>query len=170
MGCLTRDRQKGRRGLLITFEGVEGSGKSTQCARLAKLLRKEGYRVLETREPGGTPFAEWIRALLLARASQLASETVAPLTEAYLIMATRSQHVAYLIKPALEGGAIVICDRFIDSTLAYQGYGRGLDVQTLLSLNRFATGGLKPNLTLLFDVPISTGLTRRRREQGMELN
>lgn len=158
------------RGLLITVEGVEGSGKSTQCARLAKLLREEGYRVLETREPGGTPFAERIRGLLLARASQLSSETVAPLTEAYLIMATRSQHVAYRIEPALKDGAIVICDRFIDSTLAYQGYGRGLSVQTLLSLNRFATDGLKPDLTLLFDVPVSTGLARRRRERGTELN
>lgn len=158
------------RGLLITVEGVEGSGKSTQCAKLAKLLREEGYRVLETREPGGTPFAERIRGLLLARASQLRSETVAPLTEAYLIMATRSQHVAYRIEPALKDGAIVICDRFIDSTLAYQGYGRGLSVQTLLSLNRFATDGLKPDLTLLFDVPVSTGLARRRRERGTELN
>lgn len=162
---------KGRLGLLITFEGVEGSGKSTQCARLAKLLREEGYRVLETREPGGTPFAERIRTILLAPHSVSSPpEPIDPRCEAHLILACRSQHMAQVIEPALREGSVVLCDRFVDSTLAYQGYGRGLDVSALLSLNRFAAGGLMPDLTLLFDVPVSTGLTRRRREHGTELN
>lgn len=162
---------KGRRGLLITFEGVEGSGKSTQCARLAKLLREEGYRVLETREPGGTPLTERIRTILLApHSASSPPEPIDPRCEAHLILACRSQHMAQVIEPALREGSVVLCDRFVDSTLAYQGYGRGLDVSALLSLNRFAASGLMPDLTLLFDVPVSTGLTRRRREHGMELN
>ncbi len=164
------DKGRGRRGVLITFEGVEGSGKSTQCARLAKRLREAGYRVLETREPGGTPLAERIRAVLLAPHSSPSGEPIDPRCETQLILACRSQHVAQVIEPALKEGSVVLCDRFVDSTLAYQGYGRGLSLPALLSLNRFATGGLKPDLTLLFDVPVSTGLARRRRERGMELN
>ncbi|MEW6246187.1 MAG: dTMP kinase [Nitrospirota bacterium] len=150
--------RKGPRGVLITVEGVEGSGKTTQVQRLARLLRAEGYRVLETREPGGTPLAESIRRTLL----QSTDERMDPRCEALLILAARSQHVARVIKPALDEGAIVLCDRFVDSTLAYQGYGRGLDVGLLRRLNRFATGGLEPDLSLLFDLPITTGLARRR--------
>ncbi|MBM4124784.1 MAG: dTMP kinase [Nitrospira sp.] len=165
--------RKGQRGLFITFEGIEGSGKSTQCARLAKLLRKDGYRVVETREPGGTPLAERIRSLLLAGPAKQASasaEPIDPRSEALLMLACRSQHMAQVIEPALATGAVVLCDRFVDSTLAYQGYGRGLDLTALLSLNRFATQGVTPDLTLLFDLPVSTGLARRRRERGVALN
>lgn len=162
-----------RRGVLITFEGMEGSGKTTQCHRLAKLLREEGHRVVETREPGGTPLAERIRDILLGSSDQpdsapaRAAEPMTPECEAYLVLACRSQHRVSVIEPALREGAVVLCDRFSDSTLAYQGYGRGLDVGTLRSLNRVATQGLAPDLTLLFDVPVSTGLARRRRESDL---
>jgi len=159
-----------QRGVLITFEGIEGSGKSTQCARLAKRLREEGHRVLETREPGGTPLAERIRRLLLDTPTTGGpAEPIEPECEAYLILACRTQHVARVIRPALREGALVLCDRFSDSTLAYQGYARGLSLQVLERMNRLATGGLKPDLTLLFDVPVATGLRRRRhpeREQN----
>ena len=154
-------RHDHRRGVFITLEGIEGCGKSTQASRLAKRLREEGYRVVETREPGGTPLAERIREVLLSSST----EPVTPECEAHLILAGRGQHVAQVISPALQNGAIVICDRFSDSTLAYQGYGRGLDLGALVRLNRFATGGLAPDLTLLLDLPIAVGLARRRREQ-----
>lgn len=159
-----------KRGLLITFEGVEGSGKSTQCARLAKRLREAGHRVLETREPGGTPLAERIRSLFLGTAAGSApTEPITPESEALLVFACRSQHVAHVIAPAISNGVIVLCDRFMDSTLAYQGYGRGLEVQHLRRLNHFATKGLVPALTLLFDLPAQTGLARRKRND-LELN
>jgi dTMP kinase len=159
-----------KRGLLITVEGVEGSGKTTQCARLAKRLREAGHRVLETREPGGTPLAEQIRSLFLGTAAGTErDEPITPESEALLVFACRSQHVSQVIKPAVRQGVIVLCDRFLDSTLAYQGYGRGLDVKTLRTLNRFATKGLAPALTLLFDLPAQTGLARRRRND-LELN
>jgi dTMP kinase len=159
-----------KRGLLITVEGVEGSGKTTQCARLAKRLREAGHRVLETREPGGTPLAEQIRSLFLGTAAGTErDEPIIPESEALLVFACRSQHVSQVIEPAVRQGVIVLCDRFLDSTLAYQGYGRGLDVKTLRTLNRFATKGLAPALTLLFDLPAQTGLARRRRND-LELN
>jgi dTMP kinase len=160
----------GRRGLLITVEGVEGSGKTTQCARLAKRLREAGHRVRETREPGGTPLAERIRSLFLGTAAGADhAEPITPECEALLVFACRSQHVAQVIEPAIRQGVIVLCDRFMDSTLAYQGYGRGLDIKTIRTLNRFATNGLAPVLTLLFDLPAQTGLARRRRN-ALELN
>lgn len=163
-----------RQGIFITLEGIEGSGKTTQLARLAKLLREKGYRVVETREPGGTPLAEEIRGILLnvrthTPSEQLTArltERITPECEAALVFAARTQHVAHVINPALEEGAIVLCDRFSDSTLAYQGYARGLDVRTLKTLNRFATRGLTPDLTLLFDLPVETGLARRRRHEA----
>lgn len=162
-----KGRTGGRqRGLLLTFEGIEGSGKTTQCARLAKRLREDGYRVVETREPGGTPVAERIRDIFLGTAEALPAEPVAPECEAHLVFACRSQHVDRVIEPALRDGVIVLCDRFGDSTLAYQGYGRGLPIPALRSLNRFATRGLTPSLTLLFDLPVRTGLARRRRHQA----
>jgi dTMP kinase len=160
---------KPNRGLLLTFEGIEGSGKTTQCARLAKRLREQGYRLLETREPGGTPVAERIRDILLGTAGRAQSDPIAPECEAQLIFACRSQHVARVIEPALRDGVVVLCDRFVDSTLAYQGYGRGLPLPALRRLNRFATRGLAPSLTLLFDLPVRAGLARRRRHRG-ELN
>ncbi|WHZ20953.1 MAG: Thymidylate kinase [Nitrospira sp.] len=146
----------------MTLEGIEGCGKSTQAKLLGEYLRSEGYVTVETREPGGTLLAEHIRSLLLDRTA----EPVAPETEAFLIFAARRQHVAQVIEPALAQGAIVICDRFSDSTLAYQGYARGLDLTTLRTLNRLATRTITPDLTLLFDLPVSTGLARRRRAAG----
>lgn len=151
-------------GTFITFEGIEGCGKTTQCSRLAKLLRAEGHQVIETREPGGTPFAERIRRLFLtAPADPSTRESITPQCEATLILACRSQHVTHVITPALQQGAIVLCDRFSDSTLAYQGYGRGLEVKALQVYNHLATGGLEPDLTLLFDLPVNQGLSRRHQ-------
>jgi dTMP kinase len=165
-----------RRGVFITFEGIEGSGKTTQLARLAKRLRESGYRVVETREPGGTPLAERIRSVMLDAPVKSAGqpdatgpEAMSAECEASLVFAARSQHVGHLIVPALRQGAVVLCDRFIDSTLAYQGYGRGLDLHGLRDMNRLITGGLAPDLTLLFDLPVMQGLARRRTP-GVEQN
>lgn len=153
-------KQSRTAGIFITLEGTEGSGKSTQAARLAQALRAEGHAVLLTREPGGTPAAEQLRAVLLNNHS----ESLAAETEAFVILAARRQHVDHVIAPALRQGAIVLCDRFVDSTLAYQGYARGLDLKTLRTMNRWATDGLTPDLTLLFDLPVATGLRRRQRD------
>lgn len=159
----TKKRQT--RGLFITLEGVEGSGKSTQIGHLAKVLTKAGYRVLHTREPGGTATAEAIRHILLTASSK---EPVTPQAEALLIFAARSQHVTHLVEPALRNGTVVLCDRFSDSTLAYQGFARGLDLQWLRATNAVATNGLAPDLTLLLDLPISVGLARRRADRGQQ--
>jgi dTMP kinase len=148
-------------GLFVTFEGGEGSGKSTQLARLATRLRVRGVEPLLTREPGGTPLAEGIRALLLDPGRRPGA-----VAEALLMEAARSDLVANVIRPALEGGRVVLCDRYDDSTLAYQGAGRGLDAHLLEILNRTATGGLKPGLTLLYDLPPALGLARRERAEG----
>lgn len=142
-------------GLLITVEGVEGSGKSTHCRLLAQWLREGGHRVRETSEPDGSPIGAAIRALFDAGAAALT-----PLTEAFLFMAARQQHVARVIRPALQAGEIVISDRYADATLAYQGYGRGLDLQAIRELNALATGGVLPDLTLLFDLDPARGLAR----------
>ena len=151
-----------RKGLFITFEGIEGSGKSTQAQTLAHYLRDQGFEVVETREPGGTPLAEHIREVFLQPThKQRSIDPLVPECEVALILAARSQHVANLILPALEHGAVVICDRFSDSTLAYQGYGRGLPLPELQSLTRWAAKGLTPNVTFLFDLPVSQGLRRR---------
>ena len=152
-------------GLFITLEGPEGSGKSTQIRYLNTALRKAGYLVVQTREPGGTPIAEAIRNVLLLSASR---EPIAAQTEALLILAARCQHVTHFIRPALERGAVVLCDRFSDSTIAYQGYARGLSLAWLEAGNAAATGGLKPDLTLLLDLPVSVGLARRRNDRGMQ--
>jgi dTMP kinase len=157
-------KRKSWGGILITFEGVEGSGKTTQLRRLATLLRQDGYRVVETREPGGTSTAEHIREVLLSKPGKLpVTEPMTAACEAHLILAARSQHVTHVIEPALQAGSIVLCDRFSDSTFAYQGYGRGLDLASLQDMNRLATGGLEPDLTLLFEIPVATGLARRRK-------
>jgi len=145
-------------GIFITLEGGEGSGKTTQARRLCERLTAQGLDVLHTREPGGTLLAERLRSILLDHSV----ETIAPETEAYLIFAARRQHVDHVIKPALTRGMTVVCDRFSDSTMAYQGYGRGLDLRVLRTMNDWATGKLAPQLTLLFDVPVSVGLSRRR--------
>jgi dTMP kinase len=160
-----------RRGVLITFEGIEGSGKTTQLAKLATRLREQLFQVVETREPGGTPLAEQIRGLMLniprtepGHTPKPDHEFIAPESEAALVFAARSQHVIQVIEPAIADGAIILCDRFSDSTLAYQGYARGLDMRTLILFNRLATRGVLPALTLLFDLPVDTGLARRRRQ------
>ena len=148
-------------GLFVTFEGGEGSGKSTQLARLAARLRARGSEPLVTREPGGTPLAEGIRDLLLDPARRPGA-----ISEALLMEAARADLVANLVRPALAAGRVVLCDRYDDSTLAYQGAGRGLDPGLLALLNRAATGGLVPALTLLYDVPPEVGLARRERAAG----
>ena len=158
------NRQQAR-GRLITLEGIEGSGKSTQIRHLAKVLTQRGYRVLQTREPGGTATAEAIRHILLTASSK---EPVTPAAEALLILAARCQHVTHLIRPALQRGTVVLCDRFADSTLAYQGFARGLDLEWLRAANEVATGGLTPDLTLVLDLPVSVGLARRRADRGQQ--
>jgi dTMP kinase len=142
-------------GLLITVEGVEGSGKTTQCGLLARWLRGLGHRVRETSEPDGSPIGPAIRGLF-----EQDGVTLTPLAEAFLFMAARQLHVAQVVRPALEAGQIVISDRYADATLAYQGYGRGLDLQTIRELNALATGGVLPDLTLLLDLDPALGLKR----------
>lgn len=136
------------RGLFITLEGIDGSGKSTQRDLLAQELRRQGLDVVVTREPGGTAIGEGIRQLMVSDATA----HIAPTTELLLYVAARAQHVAELIRPALEVGRIVISDRYTDSTVAFQGYGRGLDLMMIEGLNDFATDGLKPDLTIVFDL------------------
>lgn len=148
-------------GLFVTFEGGEGSGKSTQVARLAARLRSLRHDPLVAREPGGTPVGEGIRALLLDH-----ERRPSPTTEALLMVAARAQLVETVVRPALEAGRIVLCDRYGDSTLAYQGGGRGLDAAMLAAWNHAATRGLVPELTLLFDLPTAVGLERRHAAAG----
>lgn len=153
-------------GLLITFEGVEGSGKSTQLAALSRRLKEMGLEVVETKEPGGTRIGEQIRRILLERRERGMSGS----TELFLYLASRAQHVEEVIKPALEAGEIVLCDRFIDSSVAYQGYGRSLPLDLIEQLNRFATQGISPHLTLLLDLDPEVGLARIVKEKGRGLD
>jgi len=146
-------------GYFITLEGPDGGGKTTQAHLLAQDLESRGYRVLLTREPGGTDIGDQIRSVLHDRKN---TEMDAR-TEILLYSASRAQHVAQAILPALEAGHIVISDRYADSTLAYQGYGRGLDLETLRSITNFATGGLVPDLTLCLDIAPELGLQRRKQ-------
>lgn len=147
--------------MFITFEGPEGSGKSTQIERIAAKLRDAGQRHVVTREPGGTELGERLRGLLLD------SEFVpGAVTEAYLMTAARAEHVWTVIRPALERGDWVLCDRYVDSTIAYQGAGRGIDIPKLRSIQKLATGGLMPDLTILLDVDVRQGLERRSRLGG----
>jgi len=143
-------------GLFITLEGPEGAGKSTNREYLAERLREQGIDVVMTREPGGTPLAERIRELLLAPSD----ETMAADTELLLMFAARAQHLAEVIRPALARGAVVLCDRFTDATYAYQGGGRGLSVERIATLESFVQGALRPDLTLVFDLPVEVGLAR----------
>ena len=145
------------RGALVTFEGVEGSGKTTQMLRLAHRLSRQGYRVEHTAEPDGTALGMAVRGLF-----ERAATRPQPLGEVFLFMAARQQHVATKIRPWLRRGRIVLCDRFTDATLAYQGYGRGVDPDLIRDLNVRATGGVLPDLTLLFDLPPLEGLRRIR--------
>lgn len=140
----------------ITFEGIEGCGKTTQLLLLARRLESNGHAVRITREPGGCLIADQIRNILLDADNQ----AITPLTELLLYAAARSQHVREVVKPVLEAGGLVLCDRFTDATIAYQGYGRKLDLAVIHQLNQLATGGIRPNLTLLLDCPAETGLNR----------
>ncbi len=146
------------KGTFITFEGGEGSGKSTQARMLAGHLKQKGYDVIATREPGGTEIGDAIRAVLL----NPEFTEMGNVTELLLLASSRAQNVHERIKPGLERGAVVICDRFIDSTLAYQGYGRKFDLKLLEALNRLATGGVTPDLTILLDLPVEVGLGRAK--------
>lgn len=145
------------RGALVTVEGVEGSGKSTQCARLAEHLTTRGVEVVRTSEPDGTPLGARVRALFEAD-----GPTPTPLTQTFLFMAARQEHVARVIAPALARGAVVLSDRYADATVAYQGYGQGVDVQTIKELNVLATGGVLPDLTLVLDLDPAVGMRRIR--------
>jgi dTMP kinase len=146
--------------LFITLEGPEGSGKTTQAEQLAGYLRAQGFDVLLSREPGGPSISEQIRRVL----TSLDNTAMHPRTEFLLFSASRAQHVQELIRPHLAGGGLVISDRFYDASLAYQGYGHGLDLDTLRSITAFATDGLEPDLTLLLDLPVEEGLQRREQD------
>jgi dTMP kinase len=153
-----------RRGFFITFEGGEGAGKSTQARRLAETLRSRGRDVVLTREPGGSSGAEALRALLVTGGADRWS----PLCEALMMNAARADHLERLIRPALARGAVVICDRFADSTRAYQGAGGGLSPQALATLERLVVGEDRPDLTLVFDLPVEVGLERARQRADGE--
>ncbi len=151
-------------GLFITLEGPEGAGKSTNRDYLAELLGATGREVVLTREPGGTPLAERIREILLAPAA----EPMAVDTELLLMFAARAQHLAQVIRPALARGALVLCDRFVDATYAYQGGGRGVPVERIATLEAFVLGDLQPDLTLVFDLPVEIGLARAARRGALD--
>jgi dTMP kinase len=154
-------------GRFITFEGVEGSGKTTQIRLAGEFLRERGLAVVMTQEPGGTPLGNRIRELLLNRGGfDISGEA-----EVFLFAAARAQHTGTVIRPALEAGKIVLCDRYSDATIAYQAYGRGLPLEPVREICRIASGGLAPQLTLLFDLPVEEGLERAfRRIAGREGN
>ena len=145
-------------GKFITLEGIDGCGKTTQIELLQQYLRERGFTVETTREPGGTVLAEAIRCLLL----EPRYGPVEARAEVFLYAAARAQHVAERIQPALQAGKLVLCDRYVDSSIAYQGYGRGLGAELVRQVNDLATGGLRPDLTLVLDVAVEVGLKRRR--------
>lgn len=142
--------------LFVTFEGIEGSGKSTQIRILNDVLKLRGYDTVLTREPGGTAIGEALRDILLS----IGNKGMTPLCELFLYASARAQHVGEVIRPALEGGKIVLCDRFTDATVAYQGYGRGFSVELISRLNDIATDSLKPDVTFLLDCDAALGLKR----------
>jgi dTMP kinase len=150
------------RGKFITLEGIEGAGKSTVAALAQRWLERRGKRVLLTREPGGTPLAERLRAVVLERGA----ESVSPVTETLLMFAARALHVGNVIRPALERGDWVVCDRFSDASRAYQGSGRGVDRSLIETLAAAVHGDLNPDCTLLLDLPVAVGLARARQRSG----
>ena len=144
-----------QKGLFITFEGADGCGKSTQMKLLKEYLQNKGYEIVETREPGGKGLGERIRDILLNYDGDVSNRC-----ESFLFLADRAQNIDVIVKPAIQQGKIVLCDRHTDSSVAYQGYGRGLDIDEINKLNTLATGGLKPDLTYVFDVDIETSMAR----------
>ena len=144
-----------KKGLFITFEGIDGCGKTTQIELLKNSLEKQGKNVLLTREPGAKGLGEKLREILLNYEGDVSSNC-----ESFLFLADRAQHIDTIIKPAIEKGIIVICDRHTDSTVAYQGYGRGLDLKQIHYLNNIATSGIKPDLTFILDIDVETSLER----------
>lgn len=151
-------------GRFITIEGTEGVGKSTNIEFIRQWLESRGIELIQTREPGGTPFAEDVRHLLLAVRDELVDETA----ELLLMFAARSQHLNTLIKPALARGAWVLCDRFTDSTYAYQGGGRGVDVEKIAALETFVQGALRPDMTFVLDIDVSVGLERASKRAALD--
>lgn len=154
------------KGIFITIEGPDGSGKTTIINMLAENLQKEGFEVMATREPGGIEIAEQIRQVILDRDNT----AMDPRTEALLYAAARRQHLAEKVKPALDNGKIILCDRFVDSSLAYQGYARGLGIDEVYSINEFAIENMMPELTLYFDLAPELGLERINKNKGREVN
>ena len=146
----------------ITFEGGDGCGKTTQIRAVENYLRERNRAYVVTREPGGTKLGKSIRKVLL----EVGDEAIAPTTELFLYLADRAQHVQQVIRPAIRAGSIVLCDRFTDSTLAYQGYGRGIEIEWLRRLNDTASSGLRPDLTLLLDCPAAVGLRRTQTQRA----
>lgn len=144
-----------KKGLFITFEGADGCGKTTQLNLLKEYLSNKGYEVIVTREPGAVGLGEKIREILLNYDGE-----VSPNCEAFLFLADRAQHIDTIVKPAIEAGKIVLCDRHTDSSVAYQGYGRGVDISRIRMLNKIATSGLVPDLTLVFDIDVETSQKR----------
>ncbi len=164
-----KHRSKAARGrrLFITFEGIEGCGKTTQIYLLKRYLTQQGYNLLSTKEPGGTGIGHEIKRILLSPDNH----QITPGVELLLYAADRSQHIEEVIRPALEEGKVILCDRFTDATVAYQGYARGIELNLIDRLNRLATGGLKPNLTILLDCPVEVGLgriSRRNSSSGLQ--
>lgn len=160
-----------KKGLFITFEGIDGCGKTTQLNLLAEYLKSKDFEVLITREPGAIGLGEKLREILLNYDGEVSSNC-----EAFLFLADRAQHIDMLVKPAIEAGKIVLCDRHTDSTIAYQGYGRGVDLKQIKTLNEIATSGLKPDLTFVFDVDMETSQSRvgknkdRMESAGLEFH
>lgn len=152
------------KGLFITLEGGDGSGKSTQMALLKTFFEEYGYEVVLTREPGGTVISEAIREVILNKDYMEMSD----MTEALLYAASRAQHVHEWIVPNLKDGKMVICDRYVDSSIVYQGYARGLGIDVVAGINSYATGGLKPDLTILLDLPAEEGIKRKKSQQELD--
>lgn len=152
------------KGLFITIEGGDGSGKSTQIKLLKEFLERNGYDIVLTREPGGTLISEEIRKIILSKEHMEMSD----MTEALLYAASRAQHVYQLVRPQVAEGKIVICDRFVDSSIVYQGYARGMGIEAIEDINRYATGGLKPDLTILLQVSAEEGIKRKSNQQELD--